>query len=413
MTDFADVEQFGHRHASHGGLTPSATPQPGGGFVLRLTCACGESFDRRVTPEEAKQPLPQIPLAPSGAPAPTPAAPGTSPPPPTPPRPPTSQAPPREVAPPPSRRRGERPRVAPSPELEDALRAALEAESETVVRPSATPTPSPSKTAPQGDLESLYREALAAEEAAASSPPPTRPAAPPPSTAGPRRERHAVTRLDLDVTIREALDRQRADAAEPREAPEPPATRRIGLVLLVVALLGAAGGGAYWYLGDWSEEEVETTASSGPKLPSEQGAALAEVVTSLRQVQSSTPPDSTFPVYSSRVLVAKTDVEKFAQSSAPQAARTSAREFMELHLLATSTLRARSLDRKDIWETLVRDPTLSLCPDVKTVLERASQTGSVSPDEAKAAAVSAALPKMWECARARLGGLERLLAEQR
>ena len=91
MTDFADVEQFVHQHASHGGLTPSATPQPGGGFVLRLTCACGESFDRRVTPEEAKQPLPQIPLAPRGAPAPTPAAPGTSPTPPTPPRPPTSQ----------------------------------------------------------------------------------------------------------------------------------------------------------------------------------------------------------------------------------------------------------------------------------------------------------------------------------
>jgi len=410
MTDFADVEQFGHQHASHGGLTPSATPQPGGGFVLRLTCACGESFDRRVTPEEAKQPLPQIPLAPRGAPASTPAAPATSPPPPTPPRPPTSQAPPREVAPPPSRRRGERPRVTPSPELEDALRAALEAESGTVVHPSAPP--SPSKTAPPADLK-LYREALAAEEAAASSPPATRPAAPPASPAGPRRERHAVTRLDLDVTIREALDRQRADAAEPREAPEPPATRRIGLVLLVVALLGAAGGGAYWYLSDWSEEEVETTASSGPKLPSEQGAALAEVVKSLRQVQSSTPPDSTFPVYSSRVLVGKTDVEKFAQSSAPQASRTSAREFMELHLLATSTLRARSLDRKDVWETLSRDPTLSLCPDVKTVLERASQTGSVSPDEAKAAAVSAALPKMWECARARLGGLERLLAEQR
>jgi hypothetical protein len=301
--------------------------------------------------------------------------------------------------------------VTPSPELEDALRAALEAESETVVRPSAPP--SPSKPAPQADLESLYREALAAEEAAASSPPPTRPAAPPASPAGPRRDRHAVTRLDLDETIREALDRQRADAAEPREAPEPPATRRIGLVLLVVALLGAAGSGTYWYLSNWSEEEVETTASSEPKLPSEQGAALAEVVKSLRQVQSSTPPDSTFPVYSSRVLVGKTDVEKFAQSSAPQAARASAREFMELHLLATSTLRARSLDRKDIWETLARDPTLSLCPDVKTVLERASQTGSVSPDEAKAAAVSAALPKMWECARARLGGLERLLAEQR
>ena len=87
MTDFADVEQFVHQHAGCGGLTPSATPQPGGGFLLTLTCACGESFDRWVTPEEAKQPLPQIPIAPRGAPAaaPTPAAPGTSTTPPAPP----------------------------------------------------------------------------------------------------------------------------------------------------------------------------------------------------------------------------------------------------------------------------------------------------------------------------------------
>jgi hypothetical protein len=412
MTDFADVEQFVHQHASCGGLTPSATPQPAGGFLLTLTCGCGESFDRWVTPEEAKQPLPQIPLAPRGAPTaapPSAAAPTSSTPsPPSPP--PTPAAPPPVSAPPPSRRGGERPRVTPSRELEDALRAALEAEPETVTRRSSPP--SPPKEVPPADLEVLYRDALAAEEAATSAPP----AAPPAGPAGPRRERHAVTRLDLDVTIREALDRQRADAAEPREAPEPPVTRRVWVALLVVAVLGVAGSGAYWFLSDSSDEEVETSAPSapsGPKLPPEQGAALAEVVKSLRQLQSSTPPDSTFPVYASRVLVAKTDVEKFAQSTAPQAARTSAREFMELHQLATSTLRARSLDRKDIWETLVRDPSLSLCPDVKPVLERASQTSNLSPDEARAAAVSAAVPKIWECARARLGGLERLLAEQR
>ena len=101
------------------------------------------------------------------------------------------------------------------------------------------------------------------------------------------------------------------------------------------------------------------------------------------------------------------------QSSAPRRPARARGSSWSCICWPSSTLRARSLDRKDVWETLARDPTLSLCPDVKAVLERASQTGSVSPDEAKAAAVSAAVPKMWECARARLGALERLLAEQR
>ena len=67
MTDFADVEQFARQHAGCGGLTPSAVPQPAGGFALTLTCACGARFDRRVTAEEARQPLPQIQIAPRPA----------------------------------------------------------------------------------------------------------------------------------------------------------------------------------------------------------------------------------------------------------------------------------------------------------------------------------------------------------
>ena len=390
MTDFADVEQFVRQHAGCGGLTPSAVPQPAGGFRLTLTCACGETFDRWVTAEEARQPLPQIPITPPAAP----------------------KAPPPAAAPPPSRPAVERPRVAPSRELEDALRAALEAEAEPVGRPA--PPPPPAKPVPRADLEALMREALAAEEAAgAASSPPARPAGPPAGAGPSSRPRSAVTRLDLDLTIRQALERQRTDAEEPREVEEPGLTRRVWISLLVVAVLGVAGGAAYWYLADSDEEDDAPRAPGTPKLPSEQRAALDEVVKSLRQLQASTPPDSTFPVYASRVLVAKGDVEKFTQSTAPAAARTSARELMDLHLLATATLRARSLDRKDTFEVLARDPTLSLCPEVKSVLDRASQTGSLSPDDARAAAVAAALPKLWECARARLAVLERALAEQR
>jgi hypothetical protein len=148
-------------------------------------------------------------------------------------------------------------------------------------------------------------------------------------------------------------------------------------------------------------------------MPSEERAALDEVLKSLRPLQTSTPPDSTIPVYASRVLVAKGDVEKFSQSTAPSAAKTSAREFLELHQLAVSTLRARSLDRKDTFEVLSRDPTLTLCPEVRGVLDRALQISNLSPEDARVAAVSAALPRIWDCARARLTALERTLSGPR
>ena len=436
MTDFADVEQFARQHAGCGGLTPSAVPQPAGRFMLTLTCTCGETFGRWVTAEEAKQPLPQIPIASRAAPAPPPTppaaspgpaapsipaeppmpkAPATSKAPPTPPPPkPPPRAEPPGVAPPPSRPAVERPRVSPSRELEEALRAALQAEAEPVARPAA---PTPAKPVPTQDLEALMREALAAEEAAANAAaPPARPAAPPAGAGPGSRPRSAVTRLDLDLTIRQALDRQRADAAGPREVDEAPLTRRRWLALVAVAVVGVASSAAYWYFTESSDEDDAPgtpDAPSAPRLPSEQRAALEEVVKSLRQLQASTPPDSTQSGYASRVLITKGDVEKFVQSTAPAAARTTARELMDLHLLASSTLRARSLDRKDVFEVLARDPTLSLCPEVKGVLDRASQTGSLSPEDARAAAVSAAVPKLMECARVRLATLERALAELR
>jgi hypothetical protein len=219
-----------------------------------------------------------------------------------------------------------------------------------------------------------------------------------------------VTRLDLDLTIREALDRQRADAAEPREIDEPPITRRMWLAFTAVAVVGVAGSAAYWYFGASEEEDAPTGAPSAPQMPSAERTALDEVVKSMRQLQASTPPDSTLPVYASRLLVTKGDVEKFSESSAPAAAKTSAREFIELHQLAVSTLRARSLDRKDTFDVLSRDPSLTLCPDVKSVLDRALQTSNLSPDDARVAAVSAALSRIFECARARLTARERALS---
>src|SRR5687768_6464343 len=104
MSDFTDVEQFAREHGACGGITPSASPQPGGGLMLSLTCACGATFDRRVTPEESKRPLPPLPR-PGGARTATGPAPVT----------------------PPSASRGDRQPAAATPDVYAGLRAALDA----------------------------------------------------------------------------------------------------------------------------------------------------------------------------------------------------------------------------------------------------------------------------------------------
>jgi hypothetical protein len=81
MSDFADVEHFAREHATCGGLTPNAMSRPGrSGYQLTITCACGASFDRWVTAEQASRPLPRPTSAPPrvttwpARPAPPPAA---------------------------------------------------------------------------------------------------------------------------------------------------------------------------------------------------------------------------------------------------------------------------------------------------------------------------------------------------
>src|SRR5688572_22919707 len=52
VTDFPDIERFARSHAACGGITPNATTQLDGGYLLTLTCACGVSMDRWITAEE-------------------------------------------------------------------------------------------------------------------------------------------------------------------------------------------------------------------------------------------------------------------------------------------------------------------------------------------------------------------------
>jgi hypothetical protein len=339
MSDFADIEQFAREHAACGGLTPSAMPRPGGGgYLLTLTCTCGASFDRWVSPEEARRPLPALPRAPVTLPG--------------------SSAPvtPASVA--------------------------------------AKPKPRPSE-----ELEALVREALAAEEAAPAEPAPPAPAP---------RARPAPDRLNLDTTIRSALQQQ-AELALPLPRPRRASRgRAVWLVLFVMVGLGAAG--AIYLAGGPVPGPGTPAGSTSPGVADPQRAALEGVVKSLRELHSAATSTTSVSVYSTRVTAAKTEAERFLAASPPGATRTRVRETVDIHLLAVSAWRAKSLDQKDAWEAVGLDPSIDLCPPLRLVADFAVQPESVSRAQTRGAAVASALPLLWECANERIAALEQGLA---
>ena len=333
MSGFADVERFGREHAACGGLTPHAAPQPSGGYLLTLTCACGATFDRMVTIEEARQPLPLPPgvIAASGA--------GRK-----------SSA----VA---------RPAPAPSADLEEALRAALAAEESTTSGPESHPRGAPPES--PRDLDAITREALKILDEAGGSGP--RSASPPPGRTSP-------ARLNLDSTIRTALTQQAEMKTAGAAAGQRP--RRVWPLVLALVALGVT---AAIYFGLGFDTPPVAPASS---------------------------PATAQSVYSSRVIFAKTDVDRFMASTAPGPARARLREVLDVHLLAAAAWRARSLDQKDVWEAVGQDAAIEICPSVKRIVDFATQPENVSRAQSRGVAVASAIPLLWECAAQKLAVLD-------
>jgi hypothetical protein len=54
---FADVQRFIDDHAACGPVTRIAHPPTASGYRIKVMCACGEVFDRWVTPEAARHDL--------------------------------------------------------------------------------------------------------------------------------------------------------------------------------------------------------------------------------------------------------------------------------------------------------------------------------------------------------------------
>jgi len=111
-------------------------------------------------------------------------------------------------------------------------------------------------------------------------------------------------------------------------------------------------------------------------------------------------------VYSSRVIFARTDVDRFMASTAPGPVRAQLREVLDVHLLAVAAWRARTLDQKDVWEAVGQDPAIDLCPSVKRIVDFATQPENVSRAQSRGVAVASAIPLLWECAAQKLAVLD-------
>jgi hypothetical protein len=160
--------------------------------------------------------------------------------------------------------------------------------------------------------------------------------------------------------------------------------------------------------GELDAPEPSVVASAPTPPPAQQHrAALDEIVSSLRQLQSASTPTAPMSVYASRVGFAKADVDRFIGATAPGPERTAVREVLEIHMLAAAAWKARALDQKENWEAVGQDPAIDLCPSVKRVVDFATQPPDVSRAQARGAAVASAIPLLWECAAARIAALDR------
>ena len=214
---------------------------------------------------------------------------------------------------------------------------------------------------------------------------------------------------------------QRVEIVAPRRASR---GRAVWLVLVLVAALGLA---AAVYINGLPPElagllgeppvparvpstpapvtaPAPTSPPPAPAAPPR--AALEDIVTSLRQLQTDTTPSIALNDYATRVAVTRAAVERVA-AGAPAPARARASEVLDVHALAVAAWRARTLEDRDEWERLGRDPAIDLCPAVRRAVEAAAPPAAAARARARGVAVGAALLPLWECAAEKVAALEK------
>ena len=177
--------------------------------------------------------------------------------------------------------------------------------------------------------------------------------------------------------------------------------------MLVVLVTVGASTGIYVMTGP-DTPPVTPAASVPPPRPPEQQrrAEFDEVMKSLRQLQRVSSLGTDPAVYSSRVIFAKVDVERFMAETPPEPSRSGVREVLDVHVLAAAALKAREIRRKDAWEGLGREPAIDLCPAVRSAVDSAETLANASRAQARGVAVAAAIPLLWECAAEKIAALE-------
>jgi hypothetical protein len=132
--------------------------------------------------------------------------------------------------------------------------------------------------------------------------------------------------------------------------------------------------------------------------------ATEMIARALRDLQASITPSVSLNDYASRVASTRVEVERLL-ASAPEPARAQALQVLDVHRLAASAWRARTLDDRDEWERVGQDAAVELCPAVKRAVEAAAPSRGVSRAQARGVAVAASLSPLWECAAEKAGAL--------
>ncbi len=152
-----------------------------------------------------------------------------------------------------------------------------------------------------------------------------------------------------------------------------------------------------------------TPPPAAPPVPSPEArrrAALDEIVKLLRQLEVDTTPSMSLNDYASHVATTRVTVERLV-TEAPEPAREPARDVLEVYRLAGVAWRARTLDDRQEWERVGRDPAIDLCPAVKRAADAVAAAANASRARARGVAVGAALRPLWECAAEKTAALDR------
>jgi hypothetical protein len=383
MVDFSDVMQFAQTHRPCGGVTPAVRPEPSGGYLLHLACACGAIFDRRVTAHEAAH----VPFG-SSATAPPAAA----------------QAAPTVARA--QRSHSARPRPTPSPELERAMQEALAAEAAPADLAPPIDREPPRITSSQA-LEDVLREALAAEDNAAAAP--LSRASSSASAPAPRRPVAPMPASHVQDTVKAALrehDRLRGaltpTAAQPRRRSR---ARWLGVAVLVVIVAG----GAAFYVAETLEPEAPASASSSAALsdpsPASEAPTYGNAVIALRRLQAASIPTTSLPAYETQVSAAQAMLGRYLEVEAPPEAKSTLRAILDLHLLAITAWRLRAIDTPQAWDPVSRSASLELCEPAKNAAYMAERPGQ-NTAQTRGRAIAGSIPLLWECAARRLAQLD-------